>query len=267
MSELSKNDALIWDKMKTVCSNTTINVRYLCQGKKDDKQMMPFGRTFWPVIDSNFLPGIDGIGSKSEQYGSLIDRAVVIPSNNNFVDSEADNYIEQPADVCAAVGDSQFGENYKAVILKVLVVRFLMMKDRDGGEGGPRIGEDEKLGGCKLNLRDLSDQIQTETGAYVDPLFDKDGKLCPLGDFELQKFRNQLEKMPNLSDMRDAPMVRSNAGHLPDDSSPSVRGRTGFSDARTRWKITLLCSRKVSTPSSGARSGSLATNSSWPSSD
>ena len=123
---------------------------------------------------------------------------------------------------CAAVGDSQFGENYKAVMLKVLVVRFLMMKDRDEGEGGPRIGKDGKLVGGKLNLRDLSDQIQTETGAYVDRLFDKDGKLCSLNDFELQKFRNQLEKMSNLSDMRDALMVRSNAGHLPDDSSLSA---------------------------------------------
>ena len=221
MSELSKNDVLIWDKMKTVCSSTPINVRYLYQGKKDDKQMS-FGRTYWPLVDSNFLPGIDGIGSKSEQYGSLIDRAVVIPFNNNFVDSEADNYIEQPADVCAAVGDSQFGENYKAVMLKVLVVRFLKMKDRGKGEGGPIIGEDGKLVGGKLNLRDLSDQIQTETGAYVDRLFDKDGKLCPLNDFELQKFRNQLEKMSNLSGMHNAPMVRSNAQRLPDDSSLSA---------------------------------------------
>ena len=190
MSELSKNDVLIWDKMKTVCSNTPINVRYLYQGKKDDKQMS-FGRTFWPVIDSNFLHGIDGIGSKIEQYGSLIiDRAVVIPFSNNFVDSEADNYIEQPAEICAAVGDSQFRENYKSVMLKVLVVRFLKMKDRGEGEGGPHIGEDGKLVGGKLNLRNLSDQIQAEICAYVDRLFDKDGKRCPLNDFELQKFRN-----------------------------------------------------------------------------
>ena len=53
----------------------------------------------------------------------------------------------------------------------------------------------------------------------MDRLFDKGGKLCPLNDFELNKFRYQLAQVSNLEDMRDAPMVRDDAGRLPDDSS------------------------------------------------
>ena len=253
--------------MKTVCSDGPINVRYLYQGKKDEKQMS-FLCTFWPFIDSNFLPGMEGIGGKDEQYSSLIDRAVVIPFPNNFIDSEADNYVEQPAEICAAVGDSQFGENHKAVMMKVLLVRVIVMttRDGDGGDVGPRIGADGKLAGGKLKLCDLSDQIQAETRAYADRLFDKSGKLCPLNDFELNKFRYQLAQMSNLEDMRDAPMVRDDAGHLPEDSSLSA-WKDRIIGHENSLKTTLLCSRRVSTPISGARSDSLATNSSWPSSD
>ena len=124
MSELSKN-------LKAVCSNGPINVRYLYQGKKDEKEMS-FLRTFWPFIDSNFLPGMEGIGGKDDQYSSLIDRVGVIPFPNNFVDPEAGNYVEHPEEICDAVGDSQFGENHKAVMMKVLLVRLIMMTTRDG---------------------------------------------------------------------------------------------------------------------------------------
>ena len=220
MSELSKNDVLYWDKLKTVCSNGPINVRYLYQGKKDEKEMS-FLRTFWPFIDSNFLPGMEGIGGKDDQYSSLIDRVGVIPLPNNFVDPEAGNYVEHPEEICDAVGDSQFGENHKAVMMKVLLVRLIMMttRDGDGGDVGPRIGADGKLVGRKLKLCDLSEQIQAETRAYVDRLFDKGGKLCPPNDFELNKFHYQLAQVSSLEDIRDAPMVSDDAGRLPDDSS------------------------------------------------
>ena len=266
MSELSKNDVLHWDKLKTVCSNGPINVIYLYQGKKDEKQMSSL-RTFWQFIDSNFLPGVDGIGGKDEQESSLINRKVVIPFPNDFVDSEADNYVEQPAEICAAVGDSQFGENHKAVMIKVLLVRLIMMTTRggDGGDVGPRIGADGKLAGGWLNLCDLSDQIQAETRAYVDRLFDKSGKLCPLNDFELQKFRNQLEKMSNLSDVHNAPMVRSNAQRLPDESSLNAwKDRILGHENSLENNSALL--KKSFNPEQCARSDSLATNSSWPSS-
>ena len=121
-------------------------------------------------------------------------------------------------------------------------------RDGDGGDVGPRISADGKLAGGKLKLCDLSDQIQAEPRVYVDRLFDKSGKLCPLNDFELQKFRNQLEKMSNLSDVHNAPMVRSNAQRLPDDSSLSA-WKDRILGHENSLETTLLCSRRVSTPS------------------
>ena len=206
MTELPKGAKLQWDSMKMFSSNDKIKARNLYQGRDAaDRKAMSFNRTFWPVLSTNYQPSINGLGSQEEADQSIKDRVVLVHFPNNFKDPEAENYVAPPNP--NPVANPGFADNHTAVFMKVLHRRWLGMRARSEAQRGPRIVHGGEL--LPFGLSDMSTRIQQVTNEWRDKLFESNnGSLCPLNDYEMQRFEQQLAAISNFEDMSGHPKER-----------------------------------------------------------
>ena len=80
-----------------------------------------------------------------------------------------------------------------------------------GQPGEVELGARVELGGELLpfGLSDMSTRIQQVTNEWRDKLFESNnGSLCPLNDYEMQRFEQQLAAISNFEDMSGHPKER-----------------------------------------------------------